>query len=174
MTPATLTTKAIIRSGIRIPFRGPWCQPRGTSAWTRGRPHGTPGSASRRLGSPGRRGGWGSACHLGAESPGTGRRASCPRLAVYVLVVIAFLLTTTNGDNDRPIISYWSRGVCPPELQAFLHPANKPPALPTLASRRCCSPIFRERRVAEPVSPSRSGNGQSRPVTEHRPPAWGQ
>ena len=27
--------------GIRIPFRGPWCQPRGTSAWTRGRPHGT-------------------------------------------------------------------------------------------------------------------------------------
>ena len=30
------------------------------------------------------------------------------------------------------------------------------------------------KRVAGPVSPSLSGNGQSRPVTEHRPPAWGQ
>ena len=55
-----------------------------------------------------------------------------PRACCICLVVMAFLLTTTNGDNDRPIISYWSRGVCPPELQAFLHPANKPPALPTL------------------------------------------
>ena len=41
-------------------------------------------------------------------------------------------------------------------------------------SLRCSSPVFRSRRVAGPVSPSRSGNGQSRPVTEHRPPAWGQ
>ena len=41
-------------------------------------------------------------------------------------------------------------------------------------SRRCCSPIFRRRRVPGPVSPSPSGNGQSRLVTEHRPPAWGQ
>ena len=33
---------------------------------------------------------------------------------------------------------------------------------------------FRQRRVTGLVSPSLSGNGQSRPVTEHRPPAWGQ
>ena len=33
---------------------------------------------------------------------------------------------------------------------------------------------FHRRRVAGPVLPSLSGNGQSRPVTEHRPPAWGQ
>ena len=43
-----------------------------------------------------------------------------------------------------------------------------------VVSLRCCSPVFRQRRVAGPVSPSLSGNGQSRPVTEHRPPAWGQ
>ena len=98
MTSAMLTPKAI-RSGIRIPPRWPWCQPRGTSATTRGRPHGTPGSAARRLGSPGSRGGWGCSGRLGAESPETGRRASCPRLAVSVLVVMAFLLTTTNGDH---------------------------------------------------------------------------
>ena len=30
------------------------------------------------------------------------------------------------------------------------------------------------KRVTGPVSPSLSGNGQSRPVTEHRPPAWEQ
>ena len=96
-----------------------------------------------------------------------------PRACCICLVVMAFLLTTTNGDNDRPIISYWSRGVCPPELQAFLHPANKPPALPT---SKVSGAVLRSsgKRVTGLVSPSLSGNGQSRPVTEHRPPAWGQ
>ena len=80
-------------------------------------------------------------------------------------------------DNDQrgswPIGSCWSRGVCPPELQAFLHPANKPPALPT---SKVSGAVLRSsgKRVIGPVSPSLSGNGQSRPVTEHRPPAWAQ
>ena len=70
-------------------------------------------------------------------------------------------------DNDQrgswPIGSCWSRGVCPPELQAFLHPANKPPALPTPWDWRCSSPVFRSRRVTGPVSPSRSGMARAGP-----------
>ena len=68
-------------------------------------------------------------------------------------------------------------------------PRERPPTPGTQRGRRAMTPAtliskatirsgiripFRQRRVTGPVSPSLSGNGQSRPVTEHRPPAWGQ
>ena len=40
-------------------------------------------------------------------------------------------------------------------------------------SLRCCSPIFRQAGYRAGFTIP-SWNGQSRPVTEHRPPAWGQ
>ena len=45
----------------------------------------------------------------------------------------------------------------------ILHPANKPPALPTPWDWRCCSPVFRQRRVAGAVSPSLSGMARAGP-----------
>ena len=62
---------------------------------------------------------------------------------------------------------------------ARLHSPSTRSALPTLASRRPCSPIFR-RQCLSTQAGCRAGftppfqSGQSRPVTEHRPPAWGQ
>ena len=101
-----------------------------------------------------------------------------------------------HGGEDHPgvpplalsVLIACQHSISAPPGAGLGFPRERPPT-PGTRGRRAMTPAtliskatirsgiripFRWRRVAGPVSPSLSGNGQSRPVTEHRPPAWGQ